>query len=210
MNLILEKKPINSQELSPFKKVVKIALLLNLIMFFVEFSAGIISSSLALITDSFDFLGDSVSYLITIFALRKSQKFQSFTALIKGLAMFFFGIFITHQAIYRFHNSEILPQSFLMIVVSSISFAVNFFVSILLFKFRDGNSNQKSIWMCSRNDVVNNFLVIIAGFSVYHFNSQVPDLLAALIIAILAIFSAFIVFKDVYFELKFSRINENH
>ena len=184
-----------------FSAVIKISLALNLAMFFVEIGFGFYANSMALITDSFDFLGDSLNYLVAIYVLSKSQKIQSFSAVIKAGFMLAFGLFILSSVVYKYEHSVAIPNSSLMIIISFLSLAVNLSVSVLLFKFRDGSSNQKSVWMCSRNDAINNVLVIIAGFLVAFFASRWPDLLVAIIMGALAISSSLVIFRQAFKEI---------
>jgi Co/Zn/Cd efflux system component len=203
MTLIEKNKPI----FKDFASVVKFALAVNLAMFFVELFFGLIANSLALITDSFDFLGDSINYFVAIYVLKKTAKLQSYSAVLKGIFMLVFGVSISAIAIYKSFHQVLIPQSFLMILVSSIALFVNLFVSIILYNFRAGTSNQKSVWLCSRNDVINNFMTIIAGICVSFFASKWPDLIAAAILAILAISSSFAIFKTAFNELKNDKNN---
>lgn len=183
-----------------FPLIVKWALALNFTMFAVEIGFGFYANSLALIFDATDFLGDSLNYAIAIYVLSKPQKWQSLSALIKAAFMLSFGIYVLANGIYRISIDEV-PSAKIMIEISFLALAVNFIVSFMLFKFKDGSSNQKSVWLCSRNDVINNFMTIIAGFLVGNFHSKWPDIIVAGIMAFLAISSAMIVFREVKKEL---------
>lgn len=185
-----------------FPFVLKLALALNFSMFIIEITFGLYANSLALIFDATDFLGDSLNYGIAIYVLSKPQIWKSLAATIKAAFMLSFGIYILANGIYRINIVEI-PSANTMIWVAALAMVVNLAVSLMLFKFRKGDSNQKSVWLCSRNDTINNLLVIIAGFLVGYFNSKWPDLIVAGIMSFLAISSAFIVFKEVKKELKF-------
>ncbi len=197
---IINSAPQNIQS-KDFAKAVKIALVLNLSMFFVEIICGFYASSMALIVDSFDFLGDSLNYFIAIYVLKKSARIQSYSAFIKGLCMFGFGIFILFSIFLSSHINATLPKSNLMIVTSILALCINLGVSFLLFQFRHGSSNQKSVWLCSRNDAINNILVIIAGILVAVFASRWPDSAVALIMGFLAILSALAIFRAVFKEI---------
>lgn len=174
---------------------------MNFTMFIVEIAFGFYANSLALIFDSTDFLGDSLNYAIAIYVLSKPQKWQSLSALIKAAFMLSFGIYILANGIYRISVDEV-PTAPIMIKISILALAVNFIVSLMLYKFRNGNSNQKSVWLCSRNDAINNAMTIIAGILVLKFNSKWPDLAVAGIMAFLSISAALVVFKEVKKELK--------
>lgn len=189
-----------------FLRAINIALIVNFIMFIIEIICGFYANSLALILDSTDFLGDSLNYGIAIFVFTKPKKWQSISALIKASFMLAFGIYIIINAIYRFINIENdlehLPNGNIMMVMSLFALIANFAVSWLLFQFRDGNSNQQSVWLCSRNDAINNLITIIAGFLTLYYHSKIPDLAVALIMSILATSSAIKIFHQVKKELK--------
>jgi Co/Zn/Cd efflux system component len=184
-----------------FPNVVKWALILNFTMFAIEIGFGFYANSLALIFDATDFLGDSLNYAIAIYVLSKPKKFQSLSALIKAAFMLSFGIYVLANGIYRM-TIDVVPRADIMIEISILAFVVNFLVSVMLFKFKDGSSNQKSVWLCSRNDAINNAMTIIAGILIIKFNSQLPDLIVAATMSFLAISSACIVFKEVKKEMK--------
>ncbi len=207
MNLVKPEIILNTKN-DNFKKTVKIALIFNFSMFFIEFLSGIVANSMALILDSLDFLFDSINYLIAIYVLRKSLKIQSYSAIIKAVSMLFFAIFMIYNIFSQIFFGESffikteIPNHNLMIAISFLAFCVNLFISILLFKFRNNSSNQQSVWLCSRNDVINNLLVIIAGFLVLHSASQIPDLIIAFFMAFLIISSSFTILKTAFSEIK--------
>lgn len=184
-----------------FPNVVKWALVLNFSMFVIEIGFGFYSNSLALIFDATDFLGDSLNYAIAIYVLAKPKKFQSLAAIIKAAFMLSFGIYVLANGIYRI-SMDALPMANIMIEVSILAFVVNFLVSAMLFRFRNGNSNQQSVWLCSRNDAINNAMTIFAGAAVGYYQSKWPDLLVAAVMAILAISAAIAVLRQVRKEMR--------
>lgn len=184
-----------------FVKAAKIAPILNFALFFVEFFVGLHANSMALITDSFDFLGDSLNYFIAIYLLNKSAKMRSYAALIKAFSMLIFATIILYNIAAKAQHPT-LPHSNLMISMSFLALFVNLFVSYLLFSFKSGDSNQKSVWLCSRNDAINNIMVIIAGFAVSFFGKLWPDLAAAVVMVILVVSSAFVIVKQALQELR--------
>jgi Co/Zn/Cd efflux system component len=199
---MLKNKITNQQNsIQEFPDVVKIALILNFLMFCIEIGFGFYANSLALVFDATDFLGDSLNYAIAIYVLSKPKRFQSIAALIKAVFMLSFGIYIIANGLYQL-GVDSLPKANIMISISILAFVVNFIVSAMLFKFKDVNSNQKSVWLCSRNDAVNNLMTIFAGVLVANFDSKLPDLIVAAIMAFLAISSALQVFKEVKKELE--------
>ena len=184
-----------------FAKAVKIALVINFIMFIVEIGYGLYANSLSLILDATDFLGDSLNYAIAIFVLSKPKKWQSISALIKASFMLAFGIYVFASGIHRLF-SPIVPKGGIMIAMSAVALIANLAVSFCLFKFRGGSSNQQSVWLCSRNDAINNLLTIIAGIFTIFWHSHLPDLMVAIIMSVLAIIASTQIFLKVKQELQ--------
>jgi Co/Zn/Cd efflux system component len=183
-----------------FLKAVSIALAINFAMFLIEIGFGFYANSLALILDATDFLGDSLNYGIAIFVLSKPKKWQSVSALIKASFMLSFGIYVLTSGVYRV-LTDIQPNGKIMIYVSFFALIANASVSYLLFKFRNGSSNQQSVWLCSRNDVINNLITIVAGVLTLLYHSKWPDLIVAMVMSFLAISSAGKIFQQVKKEL---------
>jgi cation diffusion facilitator family transporter len=177
-----------------FKKILYIALVLNVLMFFVEIYQGYLSNSLSLKADAVDFLGDSVNYFMTLFVITSSVKTKAGISLLKSFFMLSFGLWILAEALMRYFSQNI-PDSFTMSWVGSLALIVNSFVAVLMYKFREGDSNMQSAWLCSRNDAMGNLAVIFASFGVLYFNSKWPDLIVALFMSYLSITSAIIVLK---------------
>lgn len=184
-----------------FKKILWIALILNFTMFFVEVTFGVMSHSLSLKADAIDFLGDSANYFITLFVLNSAIQTRAKVSLLKATFMFCFGLWILTEAVMRFISPEI-PNSFTMSWVGSLALAVNALVSFLLYKFRGGDSNMQSVWLCSRNDTIGNAAVILASIGVFYFSSKWPDLIVALFMAVLSAFSSYKVLKLASKELQ--------
>ncbi|OOS02293.1 cation diffusion facilitator family transporter [Moraxella cuniculi DSM 21768] len=192
--------PSNHQ--SPkYKKALWIVLILNLSMFFVEIVMGIKSGSTSLLSDSLDFLGDSANYMISLIVLPMALSYRAKASLIKGLTMSGFGLFILITTIYRIFYGEI-PSYAEMSIVGVLALFVNLTALIILLNFRDGDSNMRSVWLCSRNDAIGNMAVILAGVAVYFFQSRYPDLIVAFILAFLALQAGKEIILRAWSELK--------
>ena len=187
-----------------FQRVVWIALILNLAMFFVEVIYGIVSKSLSLRADAIDFLGDSANYFVTLFVLSSAVKTKANVSLLKAAFMFSFGVWIFIEATISFHSNHI-PDSFTMGWVGGLALIVNALVAALLYRFKGGDSNMQSVWLCSRNDAIGNSAVICAGIAVHFFISKWPDLVVAFFMASLSIHSAIQVFRLAQSEIKISK-----
>ena len=186
-----------------YKKALWIVLVLNLSMFFVEIVTGIKSGSTSLLSDSLDFLGDSANYLISLIVLPMALSYRAKASMVKGLTMGVFGLFILITTIYRAFYGEV-PSYSEMSIVGFLALLVNVSALLILLKFRDGDSNVRSVWVCSRNDAIGNMAVILAGIAVYFFQSKYPDLIVAFILAFLALQASQEIIKRAWVELKVS------
>jgi cation diffusion facilitator family transporter len=183
-----------------FIKILWIALILNFAMFFVEVIFGVLSHSLSLRADAIDFFGDCLNYFVTLFVISSAIQTKAKVSLAKAAFMLTFGAWVLVQAIISFFSQQI-PDSFTMSWVGFLALIVNGLVAFLLFKYKDGDSNMKSVWLCSRNDAIGNLAVIIASGGVFWWGQKWPDLLVAIFMSGLAITSAFQVIKIARVEL---------
>ncbi|MBP9680524.1 MAG: cation transporter [Bacteriovorax sp.] len=184
-----------------FKRALWIALVLNFSMFFLENIQGVLSQSLSLRADAIDFLGDSVNYFITLFVLSSAIRSRAKVSLLKAFFMLGFGIWVLGDAIIRFYSDSV-PNYFTMTWVGSLALIINGFVAFLLFKFKEGDSNMQSVWLCSRNDAIGNLAVIIASSGVYYFSSKWPDLIVAILMAYLSVSASYKILLVVKKEFK--------
>ena len=186
-----------------YKKALWIVLILNLSMFFVEIVMGVKSGSTSLLSDSLDFLGDSANYLISLIVLPMALSYRAKASMVKGLTMGGFGLFILMTTIYRVFYGE-MPSYSEMSIVGFLALLINVSALLILLKFRDGDSNVRSVWVCSRNDAIGNVAVILAGMAVYFFQSKYPDLIVAFVLAFLALQASQEIIKRAWAELKVS------
>jgi Co/Zn/Cd efflux system component len=163
-------------------------------MFIVEVIAAAASDSMSLYADSLDFLGDAANYAITLVALGMSLRARSTAALIKAATMALFGLWVIANAMGRAFT-DVVPDAPIMGGVAVLALVVNIAVAMALFRFRDGDSNKQSIWLCSRNDAVGNLAVLVAASGVYVSTSAWPDLLVATLVASLSLSAAWRVLK---------------
>ena len=184
-----------------FKRALWISLVLNFSMFVLENIEGFRSHSLSLRADAIDFLGDSANYFLTLMVLASALHIKAKASLIKALSMFGFGVWVLVAAIMRF-NSDVVPTSFTMTWVGTLALIINGFVAYILFKFKDGDSNMQSVWLCSRNDAIGNLAVILASAGVYFLSSKWPDLLVAILMAYLSVTASYKVLLVVKDELQ--------
>ena len=183
-----------------YRRVLWIALVANVAMFLVELAAAIWSGSSALAADAADFLGDSANYALSLGALALGGVWTSRVALLKGLAMSAYGIAVLGYAGWRAWLG-VAPEPVTMGVVGLLALAVNFGVATLLYRYREGDANMRSVWLCTRNDVIANILVLIAAAGVFGTGTVWPDVGVAAILAFLGLSSGRIVIRQARAEL---------
>ena len=189
-----------------FRRILWIALISNAVMFVAEIIASVISSSVSLQADALDFFADSVNYAITLAVSAMALLTRARAALFKAMSMGLFGVFVIASAIYH-HLASSVPDHQVMAPLAVIALVVNVAVALLLYRYRAGDSNMRSIWLCSRNDAIGNIAVLAAAGGVMISASGWPDILVALLIATLSLSAAFQIFKQAGEELRsFDRV----
>jgi Co/Zn/Cd efflux system component len=189
-----------------YRKVLWAALFINLLMFFVEVLGGFSSGSVSLMADAIDFFGDAANYGISLAVLSMSLLWRARAAALKGLTMGIFGLFVLAKALWSF-KTGVIPEPFAMGVIGTIALAANTSVAFMLYKYREGDANMQSVWLCSRNDAIGNLAVMLAALGVFGSGSAWPDLLVATIMAGLGISAAVHILKRARIELKAAATN---
>jgi Co/Zn/Cd efflux system component len=179
------------------RRVLLIVLAVNASMFVVEFGAGVVAQSAALMADSMDMLGDALVYIVSLYALDRSTRWRAGTALFKGGFILLLGIGVVAQIAYKIVNG-VPPSSMLMLIFGALALAANLFCLKLLWRFRADNVNLSSTVECSRNDVIANSGVIAAAGGVALFQSPWPDIAVAVVIAFLFLRSAIRVIAEAW------------
>jgi cation diffusion facilitator family transporter len=183
-----------------WRRVLWIALGLNAAMFVVEGVAGYLAGSRALQADALDFLGDAANYAISLSVAGMALAWRAKTAMVKGITILSFGLGVLMWAIWGlFHGSN--PAPYAMSAVGTLALVINFGVALMLYRYRTGDANMRSVWICSRNDAINNGLVILAGFAVLWTGSGLPDLIVALVMASLGISGGWQIIRQARLEL---------
>jgi Co/Zn/Cd efflux system component len=183
-----------------YRRVLWIALFANAAMFLVEVVAAMWSGSSALAADAADFLGDAANYALSLGAIAIGGLWISRVALLKGLAMSLYGVAVLAYAAWRAWLG-VPPEPVMMGIVGLLALGVNVGVAVLLFRFRDGDANMKSVWLCTRNDVIANLLVLVAAAGVFGTGTVWPDVAVAAILALLGLSSGRIVIRQARAEL---------
>ncbi len=187
-----------------FARVLWAALAVNASMFVVELVASFVSGSMALQADALDFLGDSANYAISLVVLPMGLAARARAAAFKGFAMAAFGLWVIGSTALR-ALSGTAPDPHLMGATGVLALLANVGVAALLYRYRAGDANMRSVWLCSRNDALANIAVILAAGGVLASGSQWPDLLVAAVIAGLCLHSALDVLSRARAELAETR-----
>jgi len=191
--------PTSSTDVS-YRRVLWIALFANLAMFAVELVASVWSGSSALAADAADFLGDSANYALSLGAIALGGAWVSRVALLKGAAMSLYGVAVLAYAGWRAWLG-VPPEPITMGVVGVLALAVNFSVAAMLYRFREGDANMRSVWLCTRNDVIANLAVLVAAAGVLGTGTIWPDVAVAAMLAVLGLSSGRIVIRHARAEL---------
>ncbi|MCG7198565.1 cation transporter [Marinobacter pelagius] len=169
-----------------FRKALWIALWVNLAMFLVEGIASIQSGSVSLMADAIDFFGDSANYILSLSVLSMGMLWRGRAAMVKGLTMAAFGLVVWARAIWV-AQSGITPEPMTMGAVGLLALVANVSVAAMLFRFREGDSDMRSVWLCSRNDAISNIAVMGAALGVFGTGTAWPDLAVAAVMGSLAV-----------------------
>jgi Co/Zn/Cd efflux system component len=184
-----------------WRRIVWIALGLNTAMFFVEGTGGILAGSRSLQADALDFLGDSANYAISLGVAGRALAWRARAAMIKGITILLFGFGVMASAIWGFLH-DATPEPLAMGLVGALALSVNVAVAVMLYRYRTGDANMVSVWICSRNDAISNVLVIFAGIAVAVTGRAEPDLLVAAAMALLGITGGWRIVRQARGELR--------
>lgn len=184
-----------------YRRVLWAVLAINAAMFVFEIGAGYLAGSAALQADSLDFLSDAANYGLSLFVVGMALPVRARAALVKALSMLGFGIWVLGVAIWHIWAGTV-PEAHAMGLVGTVALLANLASFGILWRFRQGDSNMRSAWLCTRNDVLGNMAVLLAALGVFGTGTGWPDILVAIIMASLAIQGAFAVLPQARRELR--------
>lgn len=178
MDECCEVRPVHAER----RRVLCLVLWINLAMFLIELGAGLLAHSTALLSDSVDMLGDAIVYGFSLYVIARGPQWQARAALLKGAIMGAFGVGIVVEVVHKLVRG-LTPDANVMWGVGLIALAANSSVLLFLWRHRADDLNMRSVWICSRNDVVANVGVLLAAFGVALTGSAWPDVVIGLVIA---------------------------
>ena len=188
---------------SGFKRALWVVIAINGTMFIVEMAAGAMAGSQALKADALDFLGDTLTYGLSLLVIGMSLKVRATAALIKGLSLAAMGIWVFATTAYQTLVLGV-PSAPLMGSVGLLALGANLASVLVLMRYKDGDANVRSVWLCSRNDAIGNVAVMMAAGGVYLTGSAWPDLIVAGLLAALFLWSSVQTLKQAIDERRYA------
>lgn len=171
-----------------WRRALWIALLVNAAMFALELAGGLSSGSAALLADALDFAGDAANYGLSLAVLGLGSAWRSRAALVKGLSMALWGLLVLARVVWGMAEGR-PPEALTMGAVGLLALAANLGVAALLYRWRGGGADMRSVWLCARNDALGNLAVMAAALGVFGTGRAWPDLAVAAVMAVLAMLS---------------------
>jgi Co/Zn/Cd efflux system component len=184
-----------------YRRVLVIALVVNLAMFVVEILSSRTAQSDSLLADSIDFLGDGANYAVSLWVLGAAMALRARASLLKAASMAGFGLWVLGSTALHVLAGTV-PEAPTMGIVGALALVANVGVAVLLFRFREGDSNRQSVWLCTRNDAIGNLAVLAAAVGVFGTGQGWPDALVAAGMGGLALHSAVRVARQAVSELR--------
>ena len=172
-----------------YKAILWTVIAINGVMFLVEMAAGHLAGSQALQADALDFLGDTLTYGLSLAVIGSSLRTRASAALFKGGSLLAMGLWVFGSTLYQVFFLG-LPKAEIMGSIGFLAFAANVASVLLLMRYKDGDANVRSVWLCSRNDAIGNVAVMVAAVAVWGLGSAWPDIIVALIMAGLFLYSS--------------------
>jgi len=173
-------------DLPRYRRVLWVALVVNAAMFAIEIIGGIQAGSLSLLADAVDFAGDALNYGVSLAVLAAAVAWRARAAMLKAVSMIGFGLFVLGSALWNVWHGDV-PNASTMGVVAVLALVANLSVAWMLYAFREGDANMRSVWLCTRNDAISNLAVMAAALGVFGTGTAWPDLAVAGLMAALAL-----------------------
>jgi cation diffusion facilitator family transporter len=184
-----------------YKRRLWLVIAINAGMFIVEMGAGALAGSQALQADALDFLGDSLTYGMSLAVIGAAIRVRAWTAFAKGVSLTMMGLWVFGSTAYHVFILGI-PKAEIMGAVGFMALAANVGSVLILAKYKDGDANVRSVWLCSRNDAIGNIAVMIAALGVWGTATKWPDLIVATIMAGLFLWSSIQILRQSTGELR--------
>lgn len=198
----------NPEEMKQYKYALCVVFGIHIFMFIVSLGAVIYGGSSAVLADSFDFIGDAGGYALSMYILTKGKAIRAWVSVLKAAVMMVFSIVVIVFAVIEFRQGT--QPSYEIMGASGILGIISHMICVyFLYKFKDGDSNQRSVWVCTINDLISNTLTVIASYFVMSTNSNIPDIITAFIIVGIAIYGAITILSKAIKEIRETRVEKS-
>jgi Co/Zn/Cd efflux system component len=194
-----QQKPAFDGTSRAYRRVLWIVIALNAAMFLVEMVAGHAASSQALKADALDFLADALTYGLSLAVIGQSLRRRSQAAMLKGVSLSVMGVWVLGSTAWQVLVLG-MPRAEIMGSIAVLALATNLASVLLLLRWRDGDANVRSVWLCSRNDAIGNVAVMLAALGVWGSGSGWPDIAVAAIMAGLFLTSSVKILRQAWSE----------
>jgi Co/Zn/Cd efflux system component len=199
---------VQFQGLSPdYKARLWTVIALNASMFVVEMGGGVAAGSQALQADALDFLGNTLTYGMSLAVIGLSLRARSTAALIKAATLAIMGLWVFGSALWHLFVPG-APRAEVMGLIAFLALATNLTSVLILLRYRDGDANVRSVWLCSRNDAIGNVAVMVAALGVWGTATGWPDIIVATILASLFLNSASKILRQALDEWQLTKGDE--
>jgi len=188
-----------------YRRRLWIVIAINAAMFVVEMSAGAFSRSQALQADALDFAADAATYGLSLAVIGAALHVRAWAAFAKGLSLTLMGLWVAGSTAYHVLVLGV-PRAEVMGVVGVLALAANVISVVLLARYKDGDANVRSVWLCSRNDAIGNVAVMLAAVGVWATATKWPDLIVAAIMAGLFLYSSSQILRQSWRELRTGQV----
>lgn len=185
-----------------YLKILWLVIFLNAALFVIEMLAGHVAGSQALQADALDFLGDTLTYGASLAVIGMAASIRTKVAVAKGLSLFCMGAWVVGSTFYYVVIGDGIPRAEVMGVIGFLALGANVASVLLLMRYKDGDANVRSVWLCSRNDAIGNCIVMLAAAGVWHTTSAWPDLVVALVMGGLFLQSSALILQQALRELR--------
>lgn len=183
-------QPVFTGASTAYRRTLWAVIAINAAMFATEVAASLASGSMALQADALDFLADSATYALSLWVIARPPRWRANAALLKGGSLGVLGAWVLAQTLWRVLSPG-PPEAIVMGGIGVLALCANLASVLLLLRFRDGDANVRSVWLCSRNDAIGNIAVVIAAGGVFATGTAWPDLIVAGAMASLFLSSSF-------------------
>jgi Co/Zn/Cd efflux system component len=184
-----------------YKRRLWLVIAINASMFLVEMGAGALAGSQALQADALDFLGDSLTYGMSLAVIGAAVPVRAWTAFAKGVSLTLMGFWVFASTAYHVLVLGV-PKAEIMGFVGFMALAANLASVLILARYKNGDANVRSVWLCSRNDAIGNVAVMVAAIGVWGTATKWPDLFVAGCMASLFLWSSMQILRQSFQEIR--------